>query len=120
MPFAGNRALAPIELLEHERSIVDGPAMDGGMIDLDASFGHHLLEISQAQAVSQIPPNAQQDYRTIKMAALEHRTPPEHARGVCQIQLPMGWRQFRSCTTKAGEPREPHDKRLAKAGGRRT
>jgi hypothetical protein len=32
------------------------------MINLDASFSHHLLEISEAEIVGQIPPHAQQDY----------------------------------------------------------
>jgi hypothetical protein len=43
------------------------------MIDGDAPLRHHLLQVPQAQVVSQIPPDAEQDYRTIKTPALEHR-----------------------------------------------
>lgn len=44
--------------------------MDGRVVDADALLGHHLLEISQAQIVSQVPPAAEQDHGLIKMTAL--------------------------------------------------
>ena len=53
---------------------MDGPAMDRGVVDGDAALGHHLLKIPQAQAVSQVPPNTEQDDGTIKMPAVEHTT----------------------------------------------
>jgi hypothetical protein len=62
MPFASDGPLAPIELLQQERSIVDGPAVNGGVIDGDAALRHHLFEISQAQVIGQVPPDAQQDH----------------------------------------------------------
>jgi hypothetical protein len=62
MPFARDWALAPVELLQQKRSIMDRPTMDGGMIDRDAALGHHFLEISQAQIIGQIPPDAHQDH----------------------------------------------------------
>jgi hypothetical protein len=62
MPPAGDRALSPIELLKQEWSIVDGPTADRGVIDQDAALRHHLFEISQAQVIGQVPPDAQQDH----------------------------------------------------------
>jgi hypothetical protein len=53
---------------------VDRPAMDRGMIHLEASFGHHLLKILKAEIVREIPPHAEQGHRPIKMPALEHTT----------------------------------------------
>src|SRR5690606_21376076 len=94
MPSAGDRALAPIELLQQERSIVDGPAMDGGVVDGDAALRHHLLEIAQAQAVSEIPADAEQDQRAIEMAAFEHLAPPERAGGVRRTELPKSLQQI--------------------------
>lgn len=32
------------------------------MVDADATLGHHLLQVLQAQTIGQIPANAQQDY----------------------------------------------------------
>jgi hypothetical protein len=57
VPFAGDRALAPVELLQQERDVVNRPAVDSGIIHVDPSFGHHLFEVSQAQAIGQIPPD---------------------------------------------------------------
>ncbi len=61
VPFPADRALASIELLQQQRGVVNRPAMDGGMVHRHASFGHHLFQIAQAQAIGQIPPHAQQD-----------------------------------------------------------
>jgi hypothetical protein len=74
MPPAGDRALALVEALQEQGCVMYSLAMDGRVIDSDAALGHHLFEISQAQAVSEIPPHAQQDHRTIKMTAFEHVT----------------------------------------------
>jgi hypothetical protein len=38
IPPVGDRALAPIELLQQERGIVDGPAMNGRVIDRNAAL----------------------------------------------------------------------------------
>lgn len=62
VPPASDWALASIELLQQERSIVNGPAMDGGMVNGDSSLGHHLLEIPQTEIVGQVPTDAQQDH----------------------------------------------------------
>ena len=53
---------------------MDGPTMNGRVVDGDAALGHHLFEIPQAQTIGQVPPNAEQDDRLIKMPALEHTT----------------------------------------------
>ena len=51
---------------------MDGPTMNGRVVEGDAALGHHLFQISEAEVVSQVPPNAEQDNRLIKMPALEH------------------------------------------------
>jgi hypothetical protein len=94
MPFPADGSLAPIELLKQERSIVNRLAMDGGMVNGDASLGHQLLKIAQAEAVSQIPAHAEQDHRAIEMTAFEHDKPPELAGGTDSTMLLMGLRQF--------------------------
>src|SRR5919107_3225400 len=87
VPSAGDWALAPIELLQQKWGIVNGPAMNGSVIDGDAALSHHLLQVPQAQFVSQVPADAQQDHRAIKMTAFEHRTSPDLARDVDGTQL---------------------------------
>jgi hypothetical protein len=62
MPSIADGALAPIEKLDQQRSKVHDPAVDRRMIDADAAFGHHFLQIAQAQAIAQIPSHAQQDH----------------------------------------------------------
>ena len=62
MPPAGDRALAPIELLQQERGIVDGPPMNGRVIGGNAPLGRHILEITKTEALSQIPSHTQQDH----------------------------------------------------------
>jgi hypothetical protein len=61
MPLPTNRSLAPVEPLQQERSIMDGPTMNGGVVDGDAALRNHLLQIPEAEIVSQIPPHAEQD-----------------------------------------------------------
>jgi hypothetical protein len=48
--------------------------MHGLVINSDAALSHHLFLTAQAQTVSQVLPGAEQDYRLIKMPALEHAT----------------------------------------------
>jgi hypothetical protein len=62
MPPAGDWALAPIEPIQQKRGVVNGAATNGCMVHGDATLGHDLLKISQAQTVCQIPPDAQQDH----------------------------------------------------------
>ncbi|MDM7853207.1 hypothetical protein QUF18_19705 [Pseudochrobactrum kiredjianiae] len=42
------------------------------MIEIDATFRHHFLQIAQAQIVSQVPPDTQQNDGFIKMATFKH------------------------------------------------
>ena len=62
VPLASDGALAPIEPIRQQGRKVDDPAMDRRMIDADAAFGHHFLQVAQAQAIAQIPAHAQQDH----------------------------------------------------------
>src|SRR5690606_11870148 len=70
--------------------------MNGRVINGDAALIHHLLKIPQAEIVSQIPPDAQQDHRAIEMTAFEHQAPPERAGGVGRTELPEGLQQIRA------------------------
>ncbi len=78
------------------------PAMDCSVIDRDASFSHHLLKITKAEAVGEIPPHAKQDHRAIKMTAFENRLPPEVAGGVDRTELPTSLRQIQNSSPNGG------------------
>src|SRR5450755_3612827 len=47
------------------------PASYGGMIHAEAAFCHHLLQIPVAEAVAQVPPNAEDDDLILKVAPTE-------------------------------------------------
>jgi hypothetical protein len=53
---------------------MNGPAMDGSVIDGDAALGYHLFQVPEAKIVSQVPADAEQDHGSIKMPAFEHGT----------------------------------------------
>jgi hypothetical protein len=55
---------------------VNSPAVGGGMVDGDASLGHHLLKVPETEIIGQVPPDADQDDRAIKMPALEQLASP--------------------------------------------
>jgi hypothetical protein len=57
MPPAAERALAPIELPQQGRGMVDDPAMDGRVIDRDSALGQLLLEVAYIEAMGEIPPH---------------------------------------------------------------
>ena len=61
-----------IELLQRDRSIAEGPAIDGRVIDGDASLGYHLLEISHALTIGEVPLYAEQNHGSVRMSVLEH------------------------------------------------
>ncbi|KVN49674.1 hypothetical protein [Burkholderia ubonensis] len=42
------------------------------MVDRDASFGHHFLQVSQAERIGHVPTHARQDYIERVMQAFEH------------------------------------------------
>jgi hypothetical protein len=87
MPTPADGPLAPVEALEQFRRVANGLSVDGRMIDGEAPLGHRLFKISQAQAISEIPADAEQDHGTIEMSALEHHASPplgasaQHSRG---------------------------------------
>jgi hypothetical protein len=82
MPFWINHPLETAEQLQQFRRVTDGLPVNGRVINGDAVLDHHLLQVTQVQAVSQVPSDAQQDYRAVEMAAFEHDAPSEPARGV--------------------------------------
>ena len=53
-----------------------------GMIDGDTPLRHHLLQITETEIVGQIPPDAEQDHRSIKMPPFEHPVPQYCDRGL--------------------------------------
>ena len=81
MPFAGNGSFAPIEPLQQFGRVPDDPPVDRGVIDGDTPLRHHLLKISETEIIGQIPPDAEQDHRSIKMPAFEHHVPHYCDRG---------------------------------------
>lgn len=46
MPLAGNAPLVPVKALQQLRREVDDPTMDGGVIDVQATLGHHLFQVA--------------------------------------------------------------------------
>jgi hypothetical protein len=52
--------------------VANNPAMHRRMVNGDTALGHHLLKIPQAQIVSQIPPDTEQDHGFVELPALEH------------------------------------------------
>lgn len=77
MPLRGHSALTQIKSLQQDGRISNNPTMNRRVIDADAPFGHHLFEVSQAQAVGEIPAHAKQDDGLIEMAAFEHWLSPK-------------------------------------------
>ncbi|ESZ27409.1 hypothetical protein X732_32590 [Mesorhizobium sp. L2C066B000] len=72
MPLAGDGPLAFVETLQKLGREVDDPTMHGGVVDVQASLGHHLFQITQAQIVGQIPPHSLKDHGLIEVPAFEH------------------------------------------------
>jgi hypothetical protein len=92
MPFWIDHPLETVEQLQQFTRVAVGLPVNGRVINGDTALGHHLLQV--AQAVSQVPSDAQQDYRAVEMAAFEYDAPPEPARGVRRTQLPTALRSF--------------------------
>jgi hypothetical protein len=83
--ISGHGPLAQIEPLKKFRGISDYPTMNRRMVDSDISLGHHLFQIAQTQTIGQIPTNAEQDHRSIKLPALNIWSPPKSIEGHCQM-----------------------------------
>src|SRR4029453_10110653 len=64
--------------LLQQRDILQHPAIDRGMVDLDAPFFHHLLELTVADRICDVPAHAPEDDAPLKIAALkiDHRALP--------------------------------------------
>jgi len=77
MPLTGYGALAPVEALQEHWRKAPYPAIERRMVDADSPLGHHFLKITQAQAVGQVPPHAQQNDGLIEVAAFEHCADPD-------------------------------------------
>jgi hypothetical protein len=84
MPLAGHHTLSPVETLEQQRREANSPSVDSGVVDRNAPFGHHLLKITKAQIVGQVPAHAKQDHRLVKLTPLKHLNPPKWSMGPCQ------------------------------------
>src|SRR5512138_2819621 len=60
-PGAAGVALVPADLLLQPRGVVLNPPPDGRVIDRDAAFRHHLLELTIANGIFAVPADALQD-----------------------------------------------------------
>src|SRR5215831_8384106 len=54
-PTHPHRALTPVKCLFEQRAILDGPPVDGGVIDVNAPFCHEFLNVACAQRIRHIP-----------------------------------------------------------------
>jgi hypothetical protein len=52
-------------------SIGQDPAIEGGVVDLQAALPEQLLDVTIAQRIAQIPGDRLQDQRCLEVAALE-------------------------------------------------
>ena len=73
-PAFTHRSLASTTHRDQHGQHLDGPSMYGCVIDFDATFGHHLLKLSQAQRIGHVPANARQDDFSRMMHPQEHAT----------------------------------------------
>src|SRR6185312_633107 len=74
-PADAHGTLATMKGLLQQRDILQHPAIDRGMVDLDAPFFHHLLELPVADRICDVPAYAPEDDVPLKMAAfkIDHR-----------------------------------------------
>ena len=54
-PADAHGTLATMKGLLQQRDILQHPAIDRGMVDLDAPFFHHLLELTVADRICDLP-----------------------------------------------------------------
>jgi hypothetical protein len=60
-PTDPHRALTPVKRLFQQRAILDGPPVDGGVIDVHPTFFHEFLDVAGAQRVRDIPAHPHQN-----------------------------------------------------------
>jgi len=63
-----------MEAIKQFGAEMQNPAVHRQVVYRDTAFRHHILQIAQAQIVSQVPSNTLEDDGLIEMAACEHRT----------------------------------------------
>src|SRR5215208_3375948 len=71
------------------------PAVQGGVIDLEAALEEQLFDVTVAQGIAQVPRDGLQDQRCLEMAALEIILGPTLQlldKGVQDHGPPPGWR----------------------------
>ena len=61
----------PAQTLFDLRGVVLHPAINGGMVDIDATLFHHLFEVSVTDAVLAIPADTLEDNLTLEMSPFE-------------------------------------------------
>jgi hypothetical protein len=74
MALSGDPTLSTVEALEQQRREMHDPAVDRRMVEADATPRRHLFQVAQAEIVSQVPANGQEDHRPIEMAPFELKT----------------------------------------------
>src|ERR1700682_5636656 len=82
-----------------ERSVRAHPAVQAGMIDLNAALCHHLFELPIADWIGHIPSDAPQDDTTLELAAYEI----DHGRRTGRL-LPVSLRALGKVSKFATEP----------------
>jgi hypothetical protein len=82
-PARANGALSPSEHGGHHRQDLHRPAMDGRVINDNATFGHHLLNVPQAQRIGRVPAHAGKHHFQRVVHALDHLIQGfDHRRGL--------------------------------------
>src|SRR5712692_351053 len=61
-------------LIQNGRITLD-PTPDGNVIHRQSTLRHHLLQISVAQRITQVPPDAKNDDHVLKVSPTEQRRP---------------------------------------------
>lgn len=61
----------PPQSLFHLRRVMLHPAIDSGVVDIDAAFFHHLFKSPVADAVLAVPTNTLEDNLTLEVAPFE-------------------------------------------------
>jgi hypothetical protein len=78
-PTDPHQALMPVQRLFQQRTILDGPPVDGGVIDVNPTFFHEFLDVAGAQRVRHIPANPHENDLFGEMGTLKtdrHRLSP--------------------------------------------
>src|SRR5215467_8997282 len=73
------RTFVPVKRLFQQRTIFDGPPVDGGVIDVHPTFFHEFLDVTGAQRVCDIPAHPHENDLLREMSPLKtdcHRRSP--------------------------------------------